>query len=100
MAHFKSGSSGGICIYTRTQIWTGTSHWRAVKKRKVLGNQVFKDGETGTGAFFRGSSRRVCVCVFPERKKGDGWMDGLETFRGNVVHGTGSNFQRRGLLLH
>lgn len=44
------------------------------EKKGVLGNQVFMDGETGTGALL---SRKlsVCVCVAPERKKERGWMD-------------------------
>lgn len=74
MAHPKSGSSGGICIYTRTQIWTGTSHWRAVKKKGSWEIRYLWMGKLGLGHFFRGSSR--CVCVWPqkERKKGDGWI--------------------------
>lgn len=87
MAYFKSGSSGGICIYTHACCMDRDFTLEGCGKKGVLGNQVFVDGETGTGALLsRKLSVCVCVCVWPqkERKKGmDGWMDGLETSRGN-----------------
>lgn len=65
MAHPKSGSSGGICIYTRTQIWTGTSHWRAVKKKGS-----WEIGYLWDWALL---SRKLSVCVCSQKER-DGWI--------------------------
>lgn len=60
-------------IYTHTDMDRDFT-LEGCEKKGVLGNQVFMDGETGTGALL---SRKlsVCVCVAPERKKERGWMD-------------------------